>query len=359
LQKFFNSSPDFYLWFIDCRSNIQQLPNQFEMISFLRISALCLSALPLAQAGKLVNTWRVDVGMPLYPEGITYDAANRRVILSSMASPILATFDPSNNMTLLNTYRRNDGYMKAVNCFGLKMDPSVRNRVWCAASDGVMDSGRALAYDIHPYSNIATLAFERSFPCANANNNTRCGAANDLTLDNKDVAFVTDTALGKVYRVRRTSTTGIQQIVADPLLQSVSPPFGANGIVRDGKVLIVGNYGLGTLVRVDLKTKSVANIAICKKIGNPDGMLLLKDKRLLVVTGSKLFVLKNDGDWRKVRVIEEIDIDQSKDGESATTAAIGSNDNEIFITYVRFGDVFGNSINANPSLVGRVMLNAN
>jgi len=328
------------------------------MISFLRISALCLSALPLAQAGKLTNTWRVDVGMPLYAEGIAYDRANKRVILSSMTSPILVTLDSSKNMKLLQTYKRNDGNSTGVACLGLKMDPSVCSRVWCAANNpGVLDYGKVVAYDIPIGKKDATVAFERKFPCANAQNGTKCGAANDLVFDKNKSAYVTDTALGKVYRVDRSSYNGMTQVASHPLLQSQSPPFGANGILQvTPQILIVGNYGKGTLVRVDLKTKKVVNIQIDQTLGNPDGMLFLKDKRVVVVTGTKLFVLVNDGDWRKLKVKEVINIDRSKDGESATTAAVGSNDSEIFITYVRFGDLFGNSVNANPSLVGRVKL---
>jgi sugar lactone lactonase YvrE len=325
------------------------------MKSFLRISALCLSALPLAHAGKLTNTWKVDVGMPLYPEGIAYDAANKRVILSSLTSPVLVTLDASNEMKLLTTYNRSDDNT-GVACFGLKMDPSVRDRVWCAAANGVLlDSGKVVAYDIPTSSNKVTVAFEQKFPCANNQNGTQCGAVNDLVFAEKKVAYVTDTALGKVYRL---SKENMEEVATGPLLQSKDPPFGANGIVRvSPNVLIVGNNGLKTLVRVNLKTKEVANIAIDKTFGDgPDGLLFLQDKRVVVVTGKKLFVLVDDGNWRKLKVIDVIDIDQSKNGESATTAAVGSNDNEIFITYVRFGDVFGQSVNTNPSLVARVTL---
>jgi hypothetical protein len=166
---------------------------------------------------------------------------------------------------------------------------------------------------------------------------------------------VTDTALGKVYRVDNSPEGGIEEIASDPLLQA--PDFGANGIVKVGpELLIVGNYGSSTLVRVDIKNKTVVNIELDQPIGNPDGLLFLNDERVVVVNGTKLFVLANRGGWRSAQVVEVVDVNQTGTGETATTAAVGSNDCEIFVTYVRFGELFGNSTNARPSLIGKVNL---
>ena len=306
---------------------------------------------------NLENTWRVDIGQALYPEGIAYDSATKRVILSSLTSPVLVTFDASNDMKHLATYTRSDA--NDASCFGLALDPYTPNRVWCAAANlGTFDDGKLSAYDLQPSDtpNVTLSAVSNAnFPCANENG-TSCGVANDVVFGDDGIAYVTDTGLGKVYRVDQNNA--IEEVASDPLLVSVDPPFGANGILfHSSNSLIVGNYGGATLNRVDLDTREVSAIEMEALPSNPDGLLFLNDGRMVVVTATELLILSTSNDWKQATIEETIDIDHSEDGESATTAALGSFEGEIFVTYVRFDDLFGEAgPNTNPSLIGRVVL---
>ena len=186
---------------------------------------LLFSSLSLASSAS-VKTWRLDIDAPFYPEGIVYDADQDRVLLSSLTSPVLAAFDPTNDMEHLATFQRSDA-ADGQSCFGLAMDPTTPNRVWCAAGNlGTFDAGKMAAYDLTETS-IATEASTHSFPCAQ--DTTGCGIANDVVFDDEGNGFATDTGLGKVYQ---WTTSGINLVAESPLLQSTDPPFGAKALFR-------------------------------------------------------------------------------------------------------------------------------
>ena len=322
-----------------------------------------LSSTPVNAKGSLVETWRVDTGQMLYPEGIAYDAERNRIIVGSMVSPSLATFDVANNMTHLVTYTR-DGAVAGLSNLGLALDPNMPDRIWCAqGSLMTFDLGRVDAYDISPPADgskeaVADAVFGQSFVCQNADGGTGCGVGNDLIVAEDGFVYVTDTALGRVFSVDSTTGAPIEEVVSDPMLVGTASPFGANGILyHPSGYLIIANTGGGALFRFDLETKELSKIGLEKDIA-PDGLLFLPDGRLVMVSASTSLVVLSDAgdDWKNAVVDDEVDINFMQDGELATTIALGASDLEVYVTFVRFGEVQTGSVNAGPSLIGKVVL---
>lgn len=113
------------------------------------------------------------------------------------------------------------------------------------------------------------------------------GFPNDIALDGRGGAFVTDTTRGRVLHVREPGAA--LEIVAEGL-ESRDGALGPAGIAvdRNGS-LVVGLYSHGRLVRVRPATSGepavIDEIALDGAIANPDGMAFGPDGRLLVVDG--------------------------------------------------------------------------
>ena len=130
------------------------------------------------------------------------------------------------------------------------------------------------------------------------------GFPNDIALDGRGGAFVTDTTMGRVLHIAEPGAP--PEIVAEGL-DSRQGPLGPAGIAldEDGS-LIVGLYSDGHLFRVRPVTSDgpaeVAQIALDQPIANPDGMAFGPDGRLLVVDGAvasgngRLVAVDLDGD---------------------------------------------------------------
>ena len=130
------------------------------------------------------------------------------------------------------------------------------------------------------------------------------GFPNDIALDDRGGAFVTDTTMGRVVHIAEPGAS--PEIVAEGL-DSQEGPLGPAGIAldKDGS-LIVGMYSDGQLFRVRPAASGgpaeVEEIALDQPIANPDGMAFGPDGRLLVVDGAvasgngRLVAVDLDGD---------------------------------------------------------------
>lgn len=107
------------------------------------------------------------------------------------------------------------------------------------------------------------------------------GAVNDLALDPRGVAYVTDAQLGAVYRVDPAGHAST--LVRDPRLL---PAIGANGIVwHSGGFLVVINYTTGRLFRIDPRHPRLTEVRAPALVGG-DGLALRPDGTLIVATNA-------------------------------------------------------------------------
>ena len=121
-----------------------------------------------------------------------------------------------------------------------------------------------------------------------------------------------------------------------------------------------------SLVRIDLATNEAMAIPIeggeiAGGIAFPDGLLMDSSGRMIISNGGNtISVLKdNDDEWKSAVVEGTVDIDHKAEGENVATIAFGETENEIYVTYVRFGDLEGEggpAPNQDPSLLVKVTL---
>lgn len=130
------------------------------------------------------------------------------------------------------------------------------------------------------------------------------GFANDIALDGRGGAYVTDTTNG--YLLHVPAPGGPFNIVAEGLT-SRDGPIGPAGLAvdQDGSI-VVGIYSDGRLVRVrpaeNATAATVEDLPVDGVIANPDGMAFGPDGRLLVIDGGvasgngRLLAVDLDGD---------------------------------------------------------------
>ena len=289
----------------------------------------------------------------MYPEGIAYDKGNRRILLSSLVSNAMVSLDPANGMALQTTYTPE---LDNASGLGIKVDERTGQVHVAIGTFSAFDNGGFVVYDL-PVSDSATATAAVTLnpllmPCTDGT--ASCGLAADVAIAG-GVTYVTDSMIGRLFKVENGV---MEEVTSDPLLMwlDASFPFGSNGLIHDERGFIVlGNTGAASLVRVDLATNEVMNIPIEGEIGNVDSILKDSKGRMFVITGTTVYVLRDNRDeWRSAVLMGTIDIDKSADGESATTATFGETEKEIYITYVRFNDLFGAGTNNDPALIGKI-----
>lgn len=237
----------------------------------------------------------------------------------------------------------------------------------------VQDQGALVRYDISYNATsaegtaMATDTFP--YPCKNVTEGTGCGLANDMVIVDENM-YATDTANGRILKFG----DGTTEVLSEDALLSSSNDFGANGIAYDDRsggangVLIVSNIGDNSLVTVDVATGEVATVEIDGagddgKFERPDGLLLLPDGRLVVISVSAAHVLSqvDDGAWSKVKIDETVSFaDQVKANETAASVSLGPKDEEVFVSFVRLAEVPwgtpGNITMAGPATIGKITI---
>jgi hypothetical protein len=113
---------------------------------------------------------------------------------------------------------------------------------------------------------------------------------NDFTFAG-DVVYVTDSAHNQIWRAPLTRH-GLGELEPWLTREKIQPtPYFLNGIVTDGKTLLVGEQGQDVTYRIDLKTKQVSTLAITNGILSGDGYLL---------EGRRLYAVYNAGGGKYV-----------------------------------------------------------
>lgn len=108
---------------------------------------------------------------------------------------------------------------------------------------------------------------------------------NDFTIAG-DAVYVTDSAHNQLWRAPLTSS-GLGKLEPWITRDQIRPtPYFLNGIVTDGKVLLVGEQGQDVTYRVDLRTKQVSVLDVPNGILSGDGYLL---------EGHRLYAVYNAG----------------------------------------------------------------
>ena len=230
----------------------------------------------------------------LYPEGVQYDAANSRFLVTSLTTGRVGQVKDDGTYS---TAFPDDP--KLVSAIGLYLDEP-RNRVLAAVSDPGANSARSTAATQGKLARLAI--FNRSAPTA-APTVVELGTlrptlghfANDVAVDAQGNAYVTDSFSNLIYKV--DAVTNVATVFLEDAARLGTPAasaFGFNGIVfhPDG-YLLVAKSDNGMIYKVPLTNPAgYAPVATTQNLMAADGLLLQDNNTLQVVSNAQAKVFR-------------------------------------------------------------------
>ena len=230
----------------------------------------------------------------LYPEGVQYDAANSRFLVTSLTTGRVGQVKDDGNYS---TAFPDDP--KLVSAIGLYLDES-RNRVLAAVSDPGANPARSTAATQGKLARLAI--FNRSTPTA-APTIVELGTlrpnlghfANDVAVDAQGNAYVTDSFSNLIYKV--DAVTNVATVFLEDAARLGTPAagaFGFNGIVfhPDG-YLLVAKSDNGVIYKVPLSNPAgYVPVATTQNLTAADGLLLQDNNTLQVVSNAQAKVFR-------------------------------------------------------------------
>ncbi|MFI7060495.1 SMP-30/gluconolactonase/LRE family protein [Kribbella sp. NPDC050124] len=125
---------------------------------------------------------------------------------------------------------------------------------------------------------------------------------NDFTFAG-DAVYVTDSAHNQIWRAPLTRH-GLGELEPWLTRDKIQPtPYFLNGIVTDGRTLLVGEQGQDVTYRIDLRTKQVSTLDVSNGMLSGDGYLL---------EGRRLYAVYNAGGGKYVARLAVLDRDLTK-----------------------------------------------
>lgn len=242
----------------------------------------------------------------LFPEGIEYDIRNDRFLVTSVTRGNIGQVKDG----VYSEWVNDEDLISTV---GIHIDHSGK-RVLVAVSDlGVSEKeseggpgslAAIAAYDLEGnrlfYTDLGSLREGAHF-------------ANDITVDNKGNAYITDSFSGIIYKVDPLGNPTI--FYENPDFVPSEGSFGFNGIDYDPRgYLLVSHLDRGQILRFPIsnpETFTVVDLPV--ELYNPDGIYLKNPNELLVVSNDfggengKVQTFRTNNRWVSASLINEFD----------------------------------------------------
>ncbi|WP_224999274.1 SMP-30/gluconolactonase/LRE family protein [Cesiribacter sp. SM1] len=273
----------------------------------------------------------------LFPEGVEYDKQMNRFLVSSITQGSIGVV------------QQNGSYMEWINepdipsTIGIHIDQP-RKRLLVAVSDNgasVKSSEATInslaglaAYDLRTGERIFYTRMDALLPDAPH-------FANDVAVDNKGNAYVTDSFTGVIYKVDEAGNASI--FYQDDALTPAPGAFGLNGIDYDPRgYLIVAKSDDNALLRFPIRNPadySVIDIPVA--LNNPDGLYLKNNKELVVVNNANggenanVITLNSTNMWQSTEVTDVFET-----GPVFPTTATEYLNGQVYVLYAHLNVLF-------------------
>ncbi|MGH3432195.1 MAG: SMP-30/gluconolactonase/LRE family protein [Thermocrispum sp.] len=209
----------------------------------------------------------------LHPEGVAWDPARRAFLVSSVRHGTVSVVHRDGTVTpLVDDPRMHSS-------FGVHVD-AARGRIVVAYGDMGLDADPSTG---GTGVGVFDLATGRPRHVVELDPDSGDHVANDVALDRRGNAYVTDTASDVIYRI---APDGRTSVFAQDARFDAGDDIGVNGIVWHPRgFLLAVRYDTGTLFRIDLDDPGdVRTVRLPRPLVGGDGMLMRRDGALVVVT---------------------------------------------------------------------------
>lgn len=252
---------------------------------------------PMAARGEVLSFMK----KALYPEGIDYDAANNKYLVTSLREGVVGSVAPDGSYSVF----AQDANM--VSAIGIRIDAAHDRFIVCNSDPGASvhtkpETQKKLAGlavfrlstgKLMKYVDLGKLA-EGSHFC------------NDLAIDDTGNVYVTDSFSPIIYKVDMGFNASI-------LLNNdrfIGEGFNLNGIVYKDGYLLVTKYNEGILFKVPVKEpEKFTQVTIKETFPGADGLLWGPDGSLIVIANlstNKVFKLSSQDNWASAEVVNSM-----------------------------------------------------
>lgn len=266
-----------------------------------------------------------------YPESVTWSARQHVFMVGSVRHGTVGKVTPDGRYTVFIKDSR------LVSTLGLLVDDR-RNVLWVTnadpgAGERTNEATRGKLAAVATYD--ATTGAPRAYYDLSSLD-PGAHLANDLVLDARGNAYVTDSFAPVIYRI---DTKGHASIFARDARFKTGEGFNLNGIaMHRGGYLLAGNYNSGELFRVDIDDPSkFEQVKLPEPLKGADGFNLIDDNHLVVVQNAgvdrTVELVSTDG-WQTATIVRT-----QKSKQSMPTAAVKRN-GHVYVLNSRIDTLF-------------------
>ncbi|MGD8592032.1 MAG: hypothetical protein PVF82_04325 [Gammaproteobacteria bacterium] len=261
------------------------------------------TTMPAAQGLPDTISFKKDA---LYPEGLEYDTAKDRFLVTSLHEGTVGTVTPAGDYNVLFQ----DGHM--VSAIGIRIDKDRDRVLVCNSDPGVSihtkpeTQGKLAGLGVFQLS-TGTLIKYIDLASLSEGGGHFC---NDIALDNNGVAYVTDSFSPIIYKVDADNNASI-------FLQNdkfTGEGFNFNGIVVKDDYLLVAKYNDGTLFKFPLDDpQKFSQVNLEGTYPGADGLLWAADGSLILIANAqtnKVLKLTSEDGWASAKVAGTADTGQ-------------------------------------------------
>ena len=255
------------------------------------------------------------------PEGVEYDRANARFLLGSMSEGSIFQLERDGRLTPVVEDP------ELVSSVGIEVDEErnrllVTNSDWPAFASGGAGQAKLGVFDLSSGERIAMVDLAVAIEDRTAE--TRF-LANDVTVDDAGVIYVSDSGTGAIYRVDAAYEAS--------LLHRFEPSeaFSPNGLVYhpSGYLLVAGRE---SLYKVPLEDPARASqVTLPEPLSGADGVVWATDGRLAIVAyrANRVIALTSSDVWNSAELVGVASYD-----EPASTVAVVGDD--LYVVHPHF-----------------------
>jgi sugar lactone lactonase YvrE len=266
-----------------------------------------------------------------YPEGVVYNASTNSYYVSSARFGTIGKVSPDGKYS--EFYK--DNSLKST--YGLKVSADGKRLFACVSdanyskfksADTYRKMARLVSIDVKTGKKLSDVDLSKLFNGKHF--------ANDLTLDDKGNAYITDSFSNVIYKV---TADGKASLFCQSDMFKTNG-VGLNGIAwHPGNFLLVSSSGKGCVFKVDANNPSnVQKVKLDQFFINADGLLLTdKNTLVLVQNGSvnKVYELASADNWASAKAKRATTLEQRLSYPSTATA----NKAEVWVVEAKFNEL--------------------